>query len=60
MRTYDIVCPSCQGKGTINPHDWLFANTQIQCPACEGRKVVVCHETNNGGGINWDKHYGKA
>ena len=48
MRSYNIVCPSCQGKGWIDVPEKLSNVTQIQCPACKGSTVVVVHETSNG------------
>ena len=44
-RSYQIVCPSCQGRGTIDPPYGLSNNTQEVCPACQGSGTVLCTET---------------
>ncbi len=46
MRTYPIVCPSCQGRGMINTSQPLIT-TQHTCPACHGTKVVICSDNES-------------
>jgi len=41
-RSYQIVCPSCQGRGTIDPPYGLSNNTQEVCPACQGSVCPAC------------------
>jgi DnaJ-class molecular chaperone len=49
MKQYKIVCPSCQGSGSIRNPDFnpnLTSSTlSVVCPACEGTKVVIVTET---------------
>lgn len=48
MKSYPIVCPSCNGAGAIQNVDLQnTANTSLTmvCPACNGTKVVTVNET---------------
>lgn len=48
IRTYYIVCPSCQGRGYIpNPENGLITVATITCPACDGNKKVLVTEQSN-------------
>ena len=44
IRTYNIVCPSCNGLGYIDDPRPVTSTAQIVCPACNGSKVVVVTE----------------
>jgi DnaJ-class molecular chaperone len=43
MKTYPIVCPSCNGTGHINQTGSSNSTTK-KCPACEGTGIVTCYE----------------
>ena len=47
MKTYQIVCPSCDGYGYINETNGMSSNTQRVCPACNGSKTVMVCETKS-------------
>jgi DNA-directed RNA polymerase subunit RPC12/RpoP len=38
-----IVCPDCNGEGTIYRSMWPNTNNkeQVACPLCRGKRVVV-------------------
>lgn len=43
-KTYSIVCPSCNAKGTIfNPYP-VSTQVAIICPACHGAKTILVTE----------------
>lgn len=46
MRSYPIICPSCNGTGWIASTVYYTYNTQDICPACNGNKYVMCTDTN--------------
>jgi len=45
MRTYPIICPSCNGTGRVLEIG-ISTNTSKQCPACRGTGCVTCIESN--------------
>ena len=44
MITYPIVCPSCNGSGSINNPCPVSSSSRIVCPACNGGKTVMCRQ----------------
>jgi len=46
IRTYNIVCPSCQGLGYVENPAPVTSTAQIVCPACNGTKVVLVTEAD--------------
>ena len=47
MKTYPIVCPSCQGSGFIYTRGFDTYNTSAICPACKGQKTVICNDSED-------------
>ena len=46
MRTYPIICPSCQGRGSVPSLSvGMTSSLTDVCPACNGAKTVMCNET---------------
>lgn len=47
MKTYPIVCPSCQGSGIVRQPTLYSTSSALYmtCPACGGNKWVMCSET---------------
>ena len=46
IRRYEIVCPSCQGRGFIQSPNPIDSNTVITFPACGGKKTIIVEESN--------------
>ena len=44
MKTYDIVCPSCNGYGNINDCRGISSSATRTCPACNGSGKVSVTE----------------
>ncbi len=47
IKSYTIVCPSCNGLGWIDNPALVSSSAQIVCPACNGSKTVIATETQN-------------
>lgn len=50
MRTYPIICPSCQGTGIVRQPVLSTVTTSaldMTCPACGGNKTVMCSDTKD-------------
>ena len=48
IRTYIIICPSCNGRGHIpNPEIGITTVVTVVCPACKGSKTVIVTEQTN-------------
>ena len=50
MKTYPIICPSCQGIGHVRQSTMSTVTNSaldMTCPACSGNKWVICSETDS-------------
>ena len=46
MKTYPIVCPSCNGERYISHMgSGYYTSATKVCPACNGSGIVMCQET---------------
>ena len=46
MKTYDVLCKTCGGSGTISNTDPQTTSATEICPVCKGNKTQKVHETS--------------